>query len=188
MDHRLITPPAAEPVSLSDAKVHLRVDGSAEDVLIAAYLQAAREHVENVTGRALMLQTWELRLDAWSDRIELPRAPLASITSVKYDDTTGAEQSASGYQTVQPSGPTAGCGTVLPPAGGSWPSAGAGAGAIRVRYVAGHATAADVPAALRAAVLLTLGDLYENREASSAVSVSTNPAFHRLIFPYRLWW
>ena len=98
----LITAPAAEPISTAIAKAHLRVDFSTDDTLIDSLVVAAREYVEQVTGRALITQTWELLDDRFKGRaIHLPNAPLQSVTSVKYIDTGGTEQTfSSGSYTV----------------------------------------------------------------------------------------
>ncbi len=59
----LVTAPIEEPVSLAEAKLHLRVDYSNDDLLIAALITAARQHAENDTRRALVTQTWRQVLD-----------------------------------------------------------------------------------------------------------------------------
>lgn len=164
---RLITPPAAEPVTLADAKTHLRVDHSADDTLIESLIVAARQHVENVTWRALVTQTWEISLAAWpvGGRIELPFPPLQSVTWVKITDDAGAVTTVdSGLYVVDT---YATPGAVLPRAGESWPSfRPAAVNPIVVRYAAGYGAAADVPALLKAAVRLLVGHWYENREAA----------------------
>jgi len=55
--------PALEPVSLTEAKLHLRIDTTAEDVLISSLIKAARQYCENYQRRAYITQTWELWLD-----------------------------------------------------------------------------------------------------------------------------
>ena len=50
----VVTPPAAEPVDLTTAKLHLRVTDAAQDALITIFIQSARGYVEQVTGRALI--------------------------------------------------------------------------------------------------------------------------------------
>ena len=60
----LVTAPAAEPLTLAEAKLHLRVDDTADDALIGALITAARQHAEHDTRRALVTQTWKLALDA----------------------------------------------------------------------------------------------------------------------------
>ncbi len=59
----LFTPPTAEPVSLEEAKRHLRVDGNDEDVDILGLITAAREQAERHTRRQLLTATWDLKLD-----------------------------------------------------------------------------------------------------------------------------
>ena len=63
----IITPPATEPITLTEAKAQCRVDGTAEDALLTIYIQAAREQCERLIGRKLITQTVEQRLDAFPD-------------------------------------------------------------------------------------------------------------------------
>lgn len=193
MDLRQIATPATEPVTLAEARVHLRVDGTDEDALIAGWITAARGEVEDATGRALLPQDWELRLPAFPSygcSIELPRAPLIAILSVVTVAADGAETTldAAAYQAEAPSGPTAQPARLWPAAGAGWPTTASGVrGAVRVRYRAGYPSLSLVPGPLKSATLLALGDLYANREQASAGPISDNPAFARLIAPYRLW-
>ncbi len=192
MDLRLVTGPTAEPVSLTDVQAHIRapVDGS-DAAVIAAYLQAAREAVENDTGRALMPQTWQLRLTEFpadNGAITLPMPPLVSVTSVAITNTDGDAETVSGslYQVETPSGPRATAGYILPASGEDWPSVQSDTlGAVRVTFSAGYASASAVPAALRAAILLIVGELYENREASADKALTEIPAVNRLLAPFR---
>lgn len=192
MDLRLITGPTAEPVSLGEVQAHIRapVDG-ADGPVIEAYLQAAREAVENETGRALMPQTWQLRLTEFpSDNgaITLPLPPLVSVTSVAITNTDGDAETISGslYQVETPSGPRAQAGYLVPASGEEWPEVQSDTlGAVRVTFSAGYANAAAVPAALRAAILLIVGELYENREASAEKAMTEIPAVARLLAPFR---
>jgi uncharacterized phiE125 gp8 family phage protein len=191
MDIRLITAPAVEPVSLSDAQEHLRAGiGGTDATLIEAYLQAAREAVENHTGRALMPQTWELRLQGFPDSaITLQVPPLLSVTSVRYTAPNGTDTllDPASYQIEAPFGPAAQPATLWPAVGTTWPGTRLDdRSAVRVRFQAGYANAGAVPAALRAAILLVLGELYENREASAAKPLSEVPAVRRLLDPYRV--
>jgi uncharacterized phiE125 gp8 family phage protein len=162
----LVTPPAVEPVTLDEAKLHLRIDGDDEDDLISASLTAAREMCELEARRAFTTQTWELALECWpkDDQIVLPRPPLQSVTSIKYLDWQGVETTinSADYIVDTASKP----GRVWLAYGKCWPSATLRPGpAIRVRYVAGYgAVADDVPQRYRQAILLLLGHYYENRE------------------------
>lgn len=192
MNIRLITAPTLEPVSLADAQEHLRaaVNGT-EASLIIAYLQAAREAVENHTGRALMSQTWELRLPEFpAGAIALPVAPLMSVTSLRYTSAANVDtlMASTAYQIEASSGPTAQPAMLWPAVGTTWPGTRLDdRGAVRVTFTAGYANAAAVPAALRAAILLITGELYENREATTARPLTENPAVKRLLDPYRVW-
>ncbi|MDN2567988.1 head-tail connector protein [Aquibium sp. A9E412] len=85
-------PPALEPVSLAEAKTHLRVEHDAEDELIAGLVRAAREEVEAATGRALIDQDWRLVLDRWPALpiVRLRRTPVRTVLSVTVYDADGA--------------------------------------------------------------------------------------------------
>lgn len=89
----LVTPPAAEPISLAEAKRHLEEEQTHNDVLITALITKARQIAEAKQGRALLTQTYDLWLDAWPDKdyIALPMSPLQSVTYVKYYDTADNE-------------------------------------------------------------------------------------------------
>ena len=89
---KLITAPTTYPVDLASAKAHLRVDSSAEDTLIQAMIASATELAEQIMGRSIMPQTWELTLDEFPEAFEITRVPAASITSLKYYDEAGAQQ------------------------------------------------------------------------------------------------
>ena len=85
--------PSVEPLTTAEAKAHLRVDGTAEDAYIDECVTDARGTIEELTGRALITQTWDLWLDGWPafGVITLPRPPLQSVTSVVYYDTDDTE-------------------------------------------------------------------------------------------------
>lgn len=163
----VVTPPAVEPVSVAEAKLHLRVDVADDDALIGALVQAGREVVESRTGRALITQTWDVFWDGWpaGDVMELPLPPLQSVTSVTYFDTEGTEATlgTASYWVDTSSTP----GRVVLYDGSTWPSTALRASnGVKVRMTAGYGTAGTAtPARLRAAVNLLAGHWYENREA-----------------------
>ena len=189
MGLRLITPPAEEPITLEEAKQHLRVEDSSQDLLIGLYIMAARQHIDGKDGwlgRAIVSQTWELSLDTFpADEIQIPLVPLVSITSVVYDDEDGIEQTIDGADyTLDPAG------WVVTAGDYSWPTPITAINAVRVRFVAGYGDAADVPATIKAAILLMVGDLYAQRESfatgpASAVPMSTT--VENLLAPLRVW-
>ncbi len=178
MGLKIITPPAVEPVTLQEAKLHLRVDGEDEDTLIQGLIQAAREHVETIlTHTALCTQTLEWVTDAFPDcweAIELPRPPLQSVTSIKYTDSANVvhTMSASDYCVNIDGFP----GTITPAYGLSWPGdALAPSGAVRVRYVAGWGLPAAVPQSLKQAILLLIGHFYDNRGVMVSSALAEMP-------------
>jgi uncharacterized phiE125 gp8 family phage protein len=186
-----ITPPATEPVTLQEAKIHLRVDDTEEDTSISMAIQAAREEAEHQTGRALITQTWERVLDAFpAGAIQLGNPPIISITSVKYFDVNGVEQtlSASAYTLDSVKMP----GWLLPSAAyPTWPSTQADTpNTVRVRFTCGYGAASAVPAKVRRWILLRIGTLHEHRQ-ESVIGVSITPLprdyTDRLLDPVRIW-
>jgi uncharacterized phiE125 gp8 family phage protein len=145
----LVTAPAAEPVSLADVKLHLRVDSTAEDDLIAGLITAARDYLEAFTRRAIPRQTWDWKLDAFpcGSEFYLPKAPCASVTSITYIDTDGTSQTlaTSVYDTDLPTGPMARAGRVFLKYQQVWPQTRSIPNAVTVRFVAGYADSATDP-------------------------------------------
>lgn len=185
MSAKLITAPASEPITLAEAKAHLRVTDTDEDDLISAYIVSAREVCEQQLGRALVTQTWEKVLDAFpANEIVLPWPPLLAITSVKYIDTAGTEQTlgAATYALDTYSEP----GWLLLADGEEWPETRDVANAVKIRYTAGYGAAAAVPQSIKAWIKLYVGALYENREASSEKPVNAHNFVPGLLDRYRI--
>jgi uncharacterized phiE125 gp8 family phage protein len=186
----LVTPPANEPVTVEEAMEHLRVDGLEEVLLVEGLVRAAREYAETFTGRALITQVWDWTLDCWprGNTIELPRPPLQSVDSVKYLDEDGAEHTvnASSYLVDTTNRP----GRIRLRTNQSWPTDTLREiSAITIRFSAGYGDdAEDVPQTIHQAMLLMIGDLYENREASIVGTsvVKTTFATDSLLYPYRI--
>lgn len=184
----LLAGPATEPISLADAKAFLRVDSADEDSFITTLIAAARLHVESVTGRALISQTWRLVCDAWpEDRvIELPIGPLQSISQIVTYDAQGDPTSLALAQ-FQPE-------TDVSPGRLFLPQQIDGAtllrerGGIEVDFIAGFGAAPEqVPADMRQAVLVLVGYWFEHRDAVvMAGSGAVVPAgFDNLVGAYR---
>lgn len=187
LDLTLITPPAMEPIDLASAKLHCRVDHSDEDSSIEALIAAARAQIEKDTGRALIEQTLEMRIDTWPTILYLPRPPAMRVVSVMAIDQAGAATvlSESAYKLRTGTEP----GYVLfesslRPAVDLADFAG-----VRVRYVAGYGGASDVPKPLIQAIKLLVGHWYTNREAVGASNQAALPfAVEALITPYKFCW
>lgn len=185
----LITAPSVEPVTLAEAKLQCKVDAdlTADDALISALISAVREQAEHEIGGALITQTWERTLDAFpSAEIELGMPPVQSITSVKYLDAAGTEQTL--VNTAYTLDAVAAPGWVLPAAGTDWPAAGDYANAVRVRFVAGFGAASSVPAAVKAWMLLHIAEWYAQREAGADKPRALLPYADRLLDRWRNWW
>ena len=84
--------PAVEPVTLTDAKRHLRIEDSDSDQDLDRKIRAARRQVEGFLGRQLIQAKYTLFLDRFSKEIELPFPPLVSIDQIRYVDEAGATQ------------------------------------------------------------------------------------------------
>jgi uncharacterized phiE125 gp8 family phage protein len=186
--------PAAEPLTLAETKLHLRVDHTTDDTLISALITAARQWAENWCRRSFVQRTYKLRMDCFPAAIRLPFGVVASVTSVKYTDADGnlATVSAADYQVDVYSIPA----RIVPQLGVTWPIPKAGAiNAVTVEYVAGYAPgatsptdhAANVPEAVKAALKLTVAHLYEHREAATEATLAETPfAVKALLTPYAI--
>ncbi len=159
---------------------------STEDTLISGYIKAAREYCESFQNRAYINRTYELWLDEFPAKsyIELPMPPLSSVTSVEYYDTanTKSTMSSSDYFVDVKSEP----GRLCLAYGKSWPSTTLREfSGVCITYVAGYGVAvANVPELPRLAILLLIGDYYQNREAGEA-SKATITAVERLLWMER---
>lgn len=181
-----IAPPGSEPISLAEAKAHLRVDIDDDDALITGLIVAAREQAEHRTGRALITQVWELALDDFPEaEIELPRVPASSIVSVKYMDTSNLEQIvSSGSYGLDNYGIQH---WIIPADGFSWPSTNGGANNVRVQFVAGYGVPSEVPESIKAWIKLAIGTWYDRRAAAAELQSYELPQHFvdGLLDPYR---
>ena len=183
MSLTLVTPPAAEPVTLSEAKAHLKVDTAADDALITSLIVAARARAEWHTGRALVTQSWTLWLDAWpqSGLVEIPLPPLQSVTQVRVyaPDDTPSVLDASSYQLDASSAPARLTGKInfAPPTNLR------AVNAVEIAFTAGYGAASTVPQPVKQAILQIVADLYANRGDEADIVSS---AVQALLAPYRV--
>jgi uncharacterized phiE125 gp8 family phage protein len=184
MSLQLITPPVIEPVTLAEAKAHLKVDTTDDDALIATLIAAARTRAEWHTGRAFIAQSWTLWLDAWpaDGTVEIPLPPLASVASVTTyaRDDTPTVLDAGTYvvdAASQPARLALKC--AVPPIANL-----RRINAVAVAFNAGYGGAeSDVPAPIREAILEIVAELYANRGDAPATESLTVQA---LLAPYRI--
>jgi uncharacterized phiE125 gp8 family phage protein len=149
----LITGPAEEPITPAEAKEQARILDDNSNSVLVAYIRTAREAAEAYMGRGLLTQTWQLVLDGWANIVPLPMAsPLQSITSVKYYDDAGVQQTlaTSVYDLDTVSRP----GTVVLKADQTWPSVQSmrRSGVIEITYVVGWLTPESIPERIRQGV------------------------------------
>lgn len=149
---KVITAVTNEPVSLVEARLQCKVDSddTTHDAVLAALITSAREYAEQYTQRGMARQTLEMAFDAFpSYAFDLDRSPVASITSIRYIDNDGVEQ------TIAPANYSLSlyglCNTVTPAYGYTWPTARAQRDAVKVLYVTGHS---QCPRSCKAAMLI----------------------------------
>lgn len=178
---KVITPATAEPLTVSEVKDFLRVDSSAEDALIGVLITAARTMCEEYTQQVMMPTTVEQYWDDFPyssasaprdtrgqwfsdyDIMLLQKSPVQSVSFIKYYDGNGTQQTitSTSYSVDVVSQPA----RILPVT--SWDGIDPNRlNSVTVRYVVGYADAASVPAPLKQAMLLMIGDMYERRQDS----------------------
>lgn len=171
----LITPPTTEPLTLWDARAHLRVDNTDEDTLISGLIMAARLHAESFTGRALAPATWRLTLDTFPAGPICLLKPLTAVSNMTLNGTAYTSYIVDlARSRLVPSG-DAWTGTMSKPYG-----------SIEVNFTAGY-TAATCPEPIKQALLLHVGAMFEFREAVSTSDVKKIPmGWKELLFPFRV--
>ena len=167
--------PSEAPVTLADAKAHLRVDHSDEDAYISSLIDAAVAMVDGngSLGRAMVTQTWAKWVSQAPGVVRIGMGPFIALTDVSYYDTDSVLQAATvtdfevrlddDFVTVRPKDNKV------------WPAATTREDAIRITFTAGFGAASDVPSGLKHALLLLVGLWYENREAASDLTLKDIP-------------
>lgn len=186
------TSPAVEPVSVSEAKQHLRVDTADDDTYIGTLITAARQWAEEYLDRTLIYTQWVMKLDAFPNEIEVPRPPMAEFgtataTTVTYtlnDSQATATLSSSQYRVDRAATP----GVVRNLYGQSWPSHLADQNSVSVTWWGGYgASSSDVPAAIRHAILMHVAHLYERRLAADTMSSNEVPFGVKALLDSQKW-
>jgi len=172
----LITPPAAELITLDEARRQVRRDDEDDDAVITSLIAAVMSRldgVDGILGRALIMQTWSQAFDGFpvGAALCLPLAPVIDVVSIVYRDRDNAEQTFAGANyTAHNAAKTA---YVKLDYNAAWPATYDRDDAATVQFRAGYgANAAAVPAAIKHAGLMLLAHYYENREAVLVGTIS----------------
>jgi hypothetical protein len=198
MSMTLLTPPSVEPLTWAEVKAFLRLDSDAEQSLGNTFIMAARQLVENYTGRALLSQRWRMTLDAWprpvqqssysatgcvvnmfARRVFLPKIPVLAVETIKVFAVDGSSVTLpeTAYSIDPISGKVAfsSSAVLVDP---SKPTAG-----IEIDFSAGYGTTAEsVPAPLKHAMLVLVGLSFEERIPEQGALPT---AVASLLKPYR---
>ena len=176
MNISVVVPAVAEPITKDEAKLRSRIDGSAEDSLLDNLIASARDKAETNQNRKFMTQTLRLKLHCFHDEMALPFPPLQSVTSITYVDPNGTTQTlaTSVYEVDTTSEP----GMIRLAHDQSWPDIRRQrAPAIQITFVVGYASAADIPAPTKDAMLLYIDHRYRDRDGTKPIP----EAFYNLL-------
>jgi len=161
-----------EPVTLAEAKAQCRIIANDEDPLIAELITAAREKVEWATGHLLVRRARIATADTW-DELLLMDAPVASISSVAYLNSAGVSTAWIGFYANVSSRPV----RIVAALNGIVPVVADLPGAVSVTYLAGYASAAQVPTGAKNAMRMLISHWFHNRETVLVGSISKEMEF-----------
>ena len=189
MKTALKTAPTGYPVSIKEAKEHLRLEigDTYQDDYLETLIQAATKNAEMICKRRLITQTWYYYLEQWpcENYITIPFGQLQSVTSIKYKETDASESTwtASEYIVETTSDP----GRVVLDYGESYPGEALyPSNPITIEYVCGYGTSSSVPAGIKHAMKVMMSDTFENRESeiTGMSAVTSLPTIRNLLRPY----
>jgi len=183
-----VTAPATEPVTLAEAKAHLRIDIADDDALITALISSARLHAEMLTARSFITTRWRLVMDGFPGHaIDVHKCPVVSLLSIQHLDMNGLLQNlpSTDYIADLASEPA----RITPVFGKIWPVSLPQIGAVTVLFDAGYGSAEAVPEGIKSWIKLRIGSLYEHREEVAIMNrgkIETLPFIDRMLDPYRV--
>lgn len=169
------SPPSVEPVTTTNQKDWMRVDGSDEDTLIGNLAAASRAYIEMSTSRQMITSTWEYKFKAFpTGDIVIPISPLQSVSSITYVDTASDTQTwSSELYTVDTASDV---GRVRPIYNEDYPDSRGYEQDVVVTFIAGYGDASsDVPDTALTAIKLLASNWFENRESNAAITLKEVP-------------
>ena len=195
MNRTRITAPATEPLTASSLRDHLHLDAddvSGSDSRLNPLISAATLHLERVTRRRFVTQTWNAAFDSFTDAtqdgdtIYLPYSPVQSVSAVTYIDVNGTRTNCA--NTVYELGIVNGLSVLRLKYGQVWPSVRDQADAVNVQYVCGYGNAVTVPADLVHALKLLAATWYMTREAVNVGNIVNEMPFtvKALVEPFKV--
>jgi len=184
-----VTAPAETPITLAEAKTHLRVDSGAEDTYITGLVAAAVSLCDGqgTLGRAMVTQTWAKWVSQAPGVVRIGLGPFIALSAVEYYDTENVLQSAtiSDFE-VRLDGDFV---NIRPKKNKVWPAAYIRDDAIKLTFTAGFGGASDIPDGIKHALLMLVGHWYANREAVTELSLKDTPmAVEALLGNERVSW
>jgi uncharacterized phiE125 gp8 family phage protein len=204
MPMQLLTPPAGEPVSLEEAKLHLRVDFNDDDGLIQMLISSARQAAETITNRQFMTARWRMILDSFpgpslmgvpagqpftlpGHAILIPKSPVQSVVAINYLDMASVQQTmpAANYTVDAACEPA----RITPIFGQIWPIPLPQIGAVSVTFDVGYGDALAVPEGIKSWIKMRVASLYTYREevvAPSRGRIETLQFVDGLLDPYKV--
>ncbi len=193
------TRPAGYPVTVNEAKRHCVIaeeDDHYDTHISAIWIPAAVGFVEQHLQRDLVERVYDYYLGGFpggSENIVLPKAPVISIVGIDYQDVTASPNTVSVASTVYGVDTGVDPGEIYLEYGQTWPTASNVHNAVHIEFKSGYATqgsptvyAQYMPEEIKAAILMLIGDLYDNREAQQPVALHENKAVMALLQPHRL--
>jgi uncharacterized phiE125 gp8 family phage protein len=180
--------PATHPITVEDARLHLDLDDNYYDSQLDQLISVARRRVEQDTRRSLITQTHVLSMDTFPSNgiIELPTAPVQSVTSVTYVDTADATQtfSASKYSVDSNNTPS----RIIVNAAEDFPTVRGHYDDIKVTYIAGYgSTVVSVDPVAKFAILMLISHLFNSPSVTSHGSVNIVPVGYESLIKSLQW-
>lgn len=188
MRYQVIQAPTEEPLTLAEARQHLRIPAEVtdEDPLIQALIQAVRQFAEGQTSRFLVTQRVLATADCFSPCMTIDRAGVQSITAIRYLDLAGVWQTVPTTDWVaDPVDPV----RITPRFGRIWPVPMPQIASVQIEFMAGYGPASAVPEGIKSWMKMRLASLYENREEAAIMhrgSIQPLPYVDRLLDPFTL--